>query len=98
MLQQDSPDDYVISTGETHPVRELVELAFGRVGLDWQKYVVEDSAFFRPAEVDLLIGDPPKRGRSWAGFRKTPFPDLVHMMVDADLARLAPVAAAAAAK
>ena len=60
MLQQPQPDDYVVATGETHTVRELVEIAFGRVGLDWQKYVVIDPAFLRPAEVDLLVGDASK--------------------------------------
>jgi GDPmannose 4,6-dehydratase len=95
MLQQETPDDYVVSTGETHPVRELVELAFGRVGLDWQNYVVEDAAFFRPAEVDLLIGDPSKARERLGWEPRTSFPDLVHMMVDADMARLAAVAGAA---
>ena len=57
MLQQDEPDDYVIATGETHSVRELVEVAFGHVGLDWKKHVTLDQRFLRPAEVDLLIGD-----------------------------------------
>ena len=60
MLQQAEPDDYVVATGETHSVRELVEVAFGCVGLDWQKYVVVDPALYRPAEVDLLVGDPSK--------------------------------------
>src|SRR5438270_4308316 len=63
MLQQDQPDDYVIATGETHSVRELVETAFAHVGLDWQKHVVSDPAYYRPAEVDLLIGDPAKAKR-----------------------------------
>ena len=67
MLQQDTPDDYVIATGEAHSVQELVEVAFGHVGLDWQKYVSVDPAFIRPAEVDHLIGDPARRRRSWAG-------------------------------
>ena len=57
MLQQDEPDDYVIATGETHSVRELVEVAFGHVGLDWKQYVTLDQRFLRPAEVDLLIGN-----------------------------------------
>jgi GDPmannose 4,6-dehydratase len=95
MLQQDAPDDYVISTNETHEVRELVEVAFSRVGLDYKKYVVEDSAFFRPAEVDLLIGDASKAQKNLGWKPKTSFVELVHMMVDADMARLAPVAAAA---
>lgn len=62
MLQQDNPDDYVIATGETHTVRRLCEIAFAHVGLDWQEYVVQDPTFMRPAEVDLLIGDPSKAG------------------------------------
>jgi GDPmannose 4,6-dehydratase len=93
MLQQDAPDDYVIATGETHTVRELVQLAFERVGLDYEKYVVIDPAFIRPAEVDLLIGDPSKAKAKLGWELKTSFPDLVNMMVDADLARLAPLAA-----
>ena len=63
MLQQDEPDDYVIATGETHTVRRCVELAFARVGLDWEQYVVIDDAFKRPAEVDLLVGDAGKAKR-----------------------------------
>jgi GDPmannose 4,6-dehydratase len=94
MLQQDAPDDYVVSMGETHSVRELVEVAFGRVGLDYRKYVVEDPAFYRPAEVDLLIGDPSKAKTELGWEPKTTFVELVHGMVDADLARLAPLAAA----
>lgn len=94
MLQQDSPDDYVIATGETHTVRELVQLSFERAGLDYEKYVVIDPAFIRPAEVDLLIGDPAKAKQKLGWELKTSFPDLVNMMVDADLARLAPLAAA----
>jgi GDPmannose 4,6-dehydratase len=93
MLQQDTPDDYVVATGATHTVRELVQIAFDRVGLDWQKYVVIDPAFIRPAEVDLLIGDPAKAKQQLGWKPKTTFQDLVHMMVDADLARLAPMAA-----
>jgi len=88
MLQQDQPDDYVISTGETHEVREFCELAFGHAGLDWEKYVVQDERFMRPAEVDLLVGNPAK-AREVLGWKpKTPFKDLVEMMVDADLALL----------
>ena len=93
MLQQDAPDDYVIATGETHTVRELVQLAFERAGLDYEKYVVIDPAFIRPAEVDLLIGDPAKAKAKLGWELNTSFPDLVNMMVDADLARLAPLAA-----
>jgi GDPmannose 4,6-dehydratase len=88
MLQQDAPDDYVVATNETHTVRELVETAFGRVGLDYQQYVVTDPAFIRPAEVDLLIGDYAKAKAHLGWEPKTSFTQLVHMMVDADLARL----------
>ena len=88
MLQQDEPGDYVVSTGETHPVREFCELAFGHLGLDWQQYVVQDDRFMRPAEVDLLVGDP-SRARKVLGWEpKTSFADLVRMMVDADMALL----------
>ncbi len=92
MLQQDEAEDYVIATGETHTVRELVETAFARVDLDWEKYVVIDPAFIRPAEVDLLIGDCSKAKEKLGWVPKTSFTELVHMMVDADLARLAPIA------
>ncbi|EFO79785.1 GDP-mannose 4,6-dehydratase [Oscillochloris trichoides DG-6] len=85
MLQQDHPDDYVIATGETHSVREFCELAFGHVGLNYQEYVVQDERFMRPAEVDLLIGDPSKAHTSLGWQPKTSFPTLVQMMVDADL-------------
>ncbi|MGB9804035.1 GDP-mannose 4,6-dehydratase, partial [Desulfofundulus sp.] len=86
MLQQDEPDDYVIATGETHSVRELVEIAFSHAGLDWQKYVVVDPRLYRPAEVDLLQGDYSK-ARSKLGWEpRVSFPELVRMMVDADLA------------
>ncbi len=88
MLQQPEPDDYVIATGETHSVEELVATAFERVGLDWQKYVVTDPAFVRPAEVDLLIGDPAKAREKLGWIPKTSFRQLVELMVDADLARL----------
>jgi GDPmannose 4,6-dehydratase len=85
MLQQDQPDDYVVATGETHSVREFCELAFGHVGLNYNDYVVMDERFMRPAEVDLLIGDPAK-ARAGLGWQpKTSFPDLVRMMVDADI-------------
>lgn len=85
MLQQDEPDDYVIATGETHSVRELCEVAFNRVGLDWRDHVVVDQKFYRPAEVDLLIGDPAK-GRAKLGWKpEVSFKQLVEMMVDADL-------------
>jgi len=85
MLQQDEPDDYVISTGETHSVRELCQAAFGRVGLNWEDYVVVDQKFYRPAEVDLLIGNPAK-AKAQLGWEPTvSFEELVQMMVDADL-------------
>lgn len=88
MLQQDTPDDFVIATGETHPVQELVEIAFERVDLDWREYVVQDQRFMRPAEVDLLIGDPAKAKAQLDWEPKVGFRELVHMMVDADLARI----------
>ncbi len=85
MLQQDTPDDYVVATGETHSVRELCELAFARVGLDWQDHVVTDSRFLRPAEVDLLKGDATK-ARTVLGWKpEVGFKQLVEMMVDGDL-------------
>ena len=88
MLQQSQPDDYVISTGEAHSVRELCEVAFGRVGLDWQKHVVVDSAFIRPAEVDHLIGDASKAGRVLGWAPSVTFQQLIECMVDADLAAI----------
>ena len=92
MLQQPQARDYVIGTGETHSVRELVELAFGHVGLDYRKHVVIDPRFHRPAEVDLLLADPTK-ARTELGWKpKVSFPELVAMMVDADLKRLSAAA------
>ena len=88
MLQPDEPDDYVVATGETHSVRELVEVAFDCVGLDWKKYVVEDPAFVRPAEVDLLIGDPSKARRQLGWKPEVTFAELVRRMVFADVNRL----------
>ncbi len=88
MLQQDTPDDYVVATGETHTVKELVQLAFDRVGLDWEKYVVIDPRFIRPAEVDLLIGQPAKANKVLGWVPETSFQTLVNMMVDADMDRL----------
>jgi len=85
MLQQDQPDDYVVSTGETHAVRELCEVAFGHVGLDYHSHVVQDQKFFRPAEVDLLVGDAGKAGRVLGWEPQVNFRELIHMMVDADL-------------
>ena len=88
MLQQDHPEDYVICTGVTHSVREFCELAFDHVGLDWQDHVVVDDAFMRPAEVDLLVGDASKAERDLGWRPETSFPDLVRIMVDADVALL----------
>jgi len=88
MLQQDEPEDFVIATGETHSVREFCELAFSHAGLDWEKYVVQDQRFFRPAEVDLLVGDPTKAQTKLGWKARTSFADLVRLMVDADLALL----------
>ena len=88
MLQLDTPGDYVVASGETHSVRELCELAFGRVGLDWEEYVVQDERFYRPAEVELLIGDSSKAARDIGWKRRTTFAELVHKMVDADIALL----------
>src|SRR5687768_2643065 len=88
MLQQDEPDDYVIATGVSHSVRQLVEIAFGHAGLDWKKYVRTDLALIRPAEVDHLIGDSSK-GRRKLGWEPTvSFQQLIAMMVDADVERL----------
>ena len=88
MLQQPKPDDYVVATGEAHSVRDLVEIAFGSVNLDWQKYVVIDPALVRPAEVDLLIGDPTKAKTRLGWKPEVTFEQLVERMVKADLARL----------
>lgn len=87
MLQQDQPQDYVIASGETHSVREFCELAFGRLDLDYQDYVVTDPKFYRPAEVDLLIGDPSKAKKELGWELKVSFKDMVNMMVDADMER-----------
>jgi GDPmannose 4,6-dehydratase len=92
MLQQDAADDYVIATGVSHSVRQLVEIAFSRVGLDWQKYVRTDPKFLRPAEVDHLIGDPEKARRVLGWEQKVNFNQLIEMMVDADLERLSKAA------
>jgi len=88
MLQRDTPEDYVIATGESHSVRELVEIAFSHAGLDWREYVKTDAALLRPAEVDHLVGDA-SRARAELGWAPTTdFSALVRMMVDADLTRL----------
>jgi GDPmannose 4,6-dehydratase len=86
MVQQDEPDDYVVSTGTTHSVRELCEIAFGRAGLNWQDHVVIDNRFLRPAEVDLLIGDPAKARKTLGWEPSHSFADLITMMVDSDMA------------
>jgi len=88
MLQADEPDDYVLATGETHTVREFCEIAFGRVGLDWERHVVVDPKFVRPAEVDLLLGYPAKAKAKLGWEPKVSFRGLVEMMVDADVERL----------
>ncbi len=85
MLQQDKPEDYIISTGETHSVRDLVEIAFSHLGLDYKKYVKKDKRFFRPAEVDLLIGDHSKAKNELKWEPEVSFEELVKMMVDADM-------------
>ncbi len=87
MMQQDQADDYVVATGETHTVQRLVELAFERAGLDWQKHVTIDPRFIRPAEVDLLIGDPAKAKTELGWTPEVTFEQLVAMMVDADVQR-----------
>jgi len=88
MLQQDEPDDYVISTGETHTVQELVEIAFDYVGLNWQDYVVIDEKFVRPAEVDLLLGDCNKAMKKLGWKQEVNFKQLIEMMVSSDLEKL----------
>jgi GDPmannose 4,6-dehydratase len=90
MLQQPTPQDYVIGSGVTHSVGDLVRVAFERVGLDWRTYVVQDPRFYRPAEVDLLLADPSRAQAELGWVPNTTFEELVHMMVDADVARLAP--------
>lgn len=87
MLQQDEPDDYVVATGETHSVRELVEAAFSHLGLDWEKYVKVDQQFVRPAEVDLLVGDSSKARKKLGWQPKVTFRELVKIMVEADMKR-----------
>jgi GDPmannose 4,6-dehydratase len=88
MLQQDKPGDYVVATGETHTVQKLVETAFGCVDLDWKQHVVQDAAFMRPAEVDMLVGDATKAGRVLGWEPRVDFTHLIQMMVDADLKML----------
>jgi GDPmannose 4,6-dehydratase len=85
MLQQEKPDDYVVATGETHAVQEFCEIAFTHVGLNWKDYVVQDEKFFRPAEVDLLVGDPKKANDQLGWEPSVTFKQLVQMMVDEDV-------------
>jgi GDPmannose 4,6-dehydratase len=87
-MQRDQPEDVVVGTGRTHSVRDLVEVAFTHVGLDWREHVVTDPAFIRPAEVDVLIADPTKAREELGWAPRTTFDQLIRMMVDADLARL----------
>lgn len=88
MLQKDQPDDYVVATGKTHSVRELCQEAFSYLGLDWRDHVVVDPKFVRPAEVDQLVGDASKASRALGWQPTATFSELIHMMVDADLALL----------
>ena len=85
MLQQEKPDDYVIATGETHTIREFLDVSFGHVGLDWKKHVEIDPRYYRPAEVELLIGDASKAKSQLGWEPKTKFADLARLMVDADI-------------
>jgi GDPmannose 4,6-dehydratase len=88
MLQQPSPRDYVVGTGQAHSVRDLVDVAFSHVGLDWRQHVVTDPAYIRPAEVDVLIADPSKAKAELGWEPRVTFDQLVRMMVEADLERL----------
>jgi GDPmannose 4,6-dehydratase len=88
MLQQSEADDYVVATGETHTVKKLVEIAFEHAGLEWEKHVKLDPAFIRPAEVDLLVGDPSKAMKKLGWKPKVSFEQMTRMMVDADIERL----------
>jgi GDPmannose 4,6-dehydratase len=88
MVQQDTPEDFVIATGETHSIREMCEIAFAAAGLDYRQYVVSDPRFYRPAEVDLLIGSPEKAGRILGWEPTVSFKELMQMMVDADIKAL----------
>jgi GDPmannose 4,6-dehydratase len=89
MLQYETPKDFVIGTGETHSVRKLCELAFNHVGLDYQEYVVQDERFYRPAEVEMLVADPKLANDELGWHQKVGFEELIQIMVDADLKRLA---------
>jgi GDPmannose 4,6-dehydratase len=86
MVQADNPDDYVLATNETHTVKEFVEKAFAHVNLDWREYVRHDKRYERPAEVDLLIGNPAKAKKNIGWEAKVRFDELIKIMVDADLA------------
>jgi GDPmannose 4,6-dehydratase len=88
MLQQSEPDDYVIATGVAHSVRDVLRVAFGHVGLDWQQYVTTNDAFVRPAEVEHLLGDASKARRAIGWEPTVAFEQLITMMVDADLERV----------
>ncbi|RLT42073.1 MAG: GDP-mannose 4,6-dehydratase [Chloroflexi bacterium] len=88
MLQQSDPQDFVIATGNTHSVREMCAVAFAHAGLDYNDYVVQDQRFYRPAEVDLLVGDPAKAGRLLGWEPELGFKELMHSMVDSDIAKL----------
>ncbi len=89
MLQQDEPDDFVIATGQTRTIREFCQVAFDRAGLDWEKYVIVDERFFRPAEVNILLGDPAKAREKLAWQAETSFEEMVQQMVDRDLEMVA---------
>jgi GDPmannose 4,6-dehydratase len=88
MLQQDQPDDYVVGSGQTHSVRQLCQVAFAHVGLDWQDYVIVDPKYYRPAEVDLLVSDPSKARRELGWEPEVTFEAMIHNMVDTDLEKL----------
>jgi GDPmannose 4,6-dehydratase len=88
MLQQDTPDDYVVATGKTHTVERLLEVAFNCVDLDWKNYAVQDPRFMRPAEVDLLIGDPAKAHAKLDWEPSVSFEEMIQMMVESDIKRL----------
>jgi GDPmannose 4,6-dehydratase len=88
MLQQPEPDDYVVGTGVTHSVRELCQVAFGYLGLNWEDYVVSDPKFLRPAEVDQLVADPHKAREKLGWEPRVSFEELIHMMVDTDIEAL----------
>jgi GDPmannose 4,6-dehydratase len=98
MLQQPEPDDYIVATGETHSVKEFLELAFDHAGLDWKKHVEIDPKFYRPAEVDQLVGDATKAHKKLGWTPKTKFADLVRLMVDTDVQLLKSQSAGAGRK